>query len=141
MQDEDTNWVAAHARCNLSSIFEALIERVRQDVKEINKLPSERRQRHKFESHMDNGSISIRTFIVDWYKEDNSNNRSKGNVLFTENCTSITFQQTNGKPTSVVPQWNESETKCDLNIDGKKCEMWEISQMALGYFFFGTIGE
>ena len=139
MLDEHTNWVAAHARCNLSPIFEALYERVKQDVKEINKLPRERRQRHKFDVHMDSGSI--RTFIVDWYKEDNPNNRSEGNVRFTENCTSITFHQTNGKPASIVPQWNEGDTKCDLNVGGKKCEMWEISQMALGYFFFGTIGE
>ena len=113
-------------------------------MKEINKLPSERRQRHKFDSHMDSGNI--RTFIVDWHKDDNPNNRSDGNVRFTENCTSITFQQTNGKPVSIVPKWNENETRCDLYVGGKKCEMkkcemWEISQMALGHFFFGTIGQ
>ena len=48
---EAPNWVLKRARCNLEGVFDALYQRVQDDVVEINKLSSKRRRNHKFESY------------------------------------------------------------------------------------------
>ena len=40
----------------------------------------------------------------------------------------------------IMPKWNEESLSCDLLIDGKPMELWQISQKAPGRFFsFMTI--
>ena len=42
---------------------------------------------------------------------------------------------------TVVPRWNSDEVRCELIVNEAHKELWEISQMALHRFFFGTIGD
>ena len=139
-QDGPPNWVAERARCNLSGMFAALIERLKEDVREINRLPSARRGDHQFDAGMVPGCGSS-SFQVFWRMESNPNHTSGGGVLFDLNTTSMSFQRPHEEKTMIVPQWNHSGTKCELFIGDKKYELWQISQMALCEFFFGTIGD
>ena len=137
---EAPNWVLKRAQCNLEGIFDALYQRVQDDVVEINKLSSKRRRNHKFDTECTTAD-AIRTFRVSWYEEDNLHNPSAESVVFTRNTASITFHQTGSEKVSIISKWNESEMICDLFVRDRKYELWEISQMALGSFFFRAIGD
>ena len=139
-KNEIPNWVYERARCNLAGMFDALFQRVREDVREINKLPSTRRKGHKFDTVKDPGYPDT-SFHVYWRNEANENILSPEQVVFEQNTTSISFRKPGGDNVLIVPRWNEAETTCDLLIDNNKFELWEISQIALCDFFFGTIGD
>ena len=139
-KDDIPNWVHERARCNRAGMFEALKQRVQEDVSEINRLPSVRRKRHTFDVIREPGYPDT-SFSVYWHKEENTNARSAGRVVFEKNTASLSFQRPHEEKILIAPRWNEAETRCDLLIDNNKFELWEISQMALCEFFFGTIGD
>ena len=130
------NWVAERARCNLSGMFEALCARVKEDVREINRLPSARRQHVVFDTSEVPG-----TLVVFWRNEKKPHHTSADKVLFETNAASLTFQRPHEGKISIVPQWSHDDTKCDLYIGNEKHELWKISELALCEFFFGTIGD
>lgn len=139
-QDEIPNWVAERARCNLAGMFAALVEHIKKDVKEINRLPSARRQDHEFDTGTVPG-FGNSSFTVFWRRGSNPNHTSSDRVLFEMNTTSMSFQRPHEEKIAIVPKWNHDETKCELYIGDEKYEPWQISQMALCEFFFGTIGD
>ena len=128
---ERPNWVNERARCTLSSKFAELLDTVKFDVEEVNRTPSPRRHGQLFKVECKSDSCTlVRRF------RENSSNETSGNVTFEIKEREIHIHLPERVTFQIMPKWNEESLSCDLLLDEKPMDLWQISQKALGGFFF-----
>ena len=128
---ERPNWVDERARCTLEAKFEELIGAVRFDIDQINRQISTRRHGQLFTIEERDGSkVQVRRF------PEGHPRTASGYVTFELERTRLVVHLPGEVCFDIVPQWNETELRCDLLVEGEVLELWRISQKALGSFFF-----
>ena len=132
------NWIKARADCNLDLSFDALRSVVQRDVGIANDTPSLTAQdtiSFAFQ-HEDQGVVP--TFIVRRTIRD----KPAGEARFAQHPQKIEVDFGSGSEErfSVSALWDAEHCKCRLLMDGKPCEIWEISRRALEWLFFGENG-
>ena len=127
------NWVDERGRCTLSSKFDEVIEAVRYDVEQVNKIVQGVRHGQLFAvKECREGYVQVCR-----YSETRPND-SSGYVTFKLCKRKIVVHLPGEITFDVIPRWNEEEIRCELLIDGKPQELWSISQKVLGGFFFDS---
>ena len=134
------DWVRARAYCNLDSLFSELHERVIQDVCSINDLPPKFRRNFLFEvkpTQLRNSQFCVTRYIKATFPDDGEE-ADPETVEFEKSLTAIniTLSESGGE-IRAVPTWDQKENTCFLRINGERYSVSEISQIALGAFFFG----
>ena len=124
------NWVAERARCTLASKFEELVEAVRTDVEEINRQVSSVRHGQLFSVEEMEHCTCVRR------SPERNPRDTSGSVHFTLSRKAITVHLPGELAFDVLPKWNETHLRCELFIDDELHDLWQISQKALGDFFF-----
>ena len=141
MTDEKINdaadrWVMDRARCSLDLVFDALIEIVERDVKDMNSLPATLRGSDKFcVEH--NGDGLNKRLRVRRHPEQEPANYYVGAVTFVKSSTYIDVITPGGR-FRVVPEWDNSTSSCKLHVGAQQLRVWQISCKALSSFFFGV---
>ena len=127
-------WVLRRARCNVDDIFAQLQERVEQDVAYMKSVTDAKNDGYSFQLEKEGGR-----FVVQYYFGENRLNA----VVFRNSTRGITIEQFfvrdgGSEEFSVRWKWNEQECKCELFIDEKLHEVWQVSQKALSPMFFSS---
>ena len=130
-EDGVLNWVAERAKCTLASRFECLVKTIKHDVAEINRQVSSMRHGQLFtvESNAD-GCVKVRRY------PENCPTDTSGYVTFELLRKTITAHLPGEISFDISPKWNEKELRCDLLVEDEPHDLWQISQKALGLFFF-----
>ena len=126
------DWVEKRAQCSIEKQFEKLHLVVERDTQAMNRVLKDKEEVHIFKSSQVNQG---RIFEVTRYKAPNS--LPQGKVSFWLKNEMIFVSQDEIILFKVSLEWNDRQTHCDLRIDNEPHELWEISQRALGSFFFG----
>ncbi len=58
-------------------------------------------------------------------------------VVVTKTLTTITVVRNSVQAFEVRQEWNEDSLECDLMIDERRYDIWQISQKAIGDLLFG----
>lgn len=125
------NWVAERAKCTIEGAFEELYMRVKEDVCALDSVRYKKKNR-VFDVERKNDN----EFVVCCFR-GNPPKRDPDGIRFYRNLKYLSFRPTNEDESIVVTmKWNQKNVRCDYFIDGKKVEMWQISQRALCEFFF-----
>ena len=142
MDTERINWVAKRAACNLNAKFEELFHAVEYDICEINKLLEKECRGHLFKASTNGERVrsKFKEFRVVRFLKDSPDDPQVAGVTFEKEKAAISIHSPYVKNASfsVCPQWDEQDTSCKLYIGDECCEIWQVSQKALGTFFFET---
>ena len=147
---DTSNWISAHAEsyaeCTLDRIFEELKQVVEQDVKEISRLPAERRRSYGFRFT----PKGDKTFTVERFKDDGMATMPPGEEApaghvnfsidpFAPNGPWILAKGFGvGVLFTVISAPEPESGRCGLEIqDLGTFEAWEVSRIALYPLFFG----
>ncbi len=132
--DERVHWVKVRAGCSLNVIFNYLIfEQIEADVAEANILLPEMGKDYEFKatkSHWNNypGIEVTRT------------HKLYGNVFervrLILDSKKIVIHPYNGDTFEVTTKWNDDDINCDICIEDKSYDLWQISRKALSGLFF-----
>ena len=125
------NWVYERGRCTLESKFIELLDTVKFDIREANKVLSPARHGQLFSVE----ECTREKFRVRRYPECKRRDDS-GFVTFELKRDSLVVHLPGERHFDIVPRWNEVELRCDLVVDGKSLDLWQITQKALGNFIF-----
>ena len=142
MTDEKINdaadrWVMDRARCSLDLVFDALIEIVERDVKDMNSLPATLRGSDKFWVEHNGDGLNKR-LRVRRHPEQEPANYYVGAVTFVKSSTCIDVVIAPGDNFRVVPKWENSTSSCQLHVGEQQLKVWQISCKALSPLFFGA---
>ena len=129
------NWVLDRAKCTIKGAFDALMDRVQEDVKEANRLPVVTDGRTFNVKNGEHGSFSVYAF------RGSPSSRDPGEILFFRNSRTITVTKNETDEIQIVPRWCDEKNKCDYLIENESFEVWQISKMALCEMFFGEGGN
>ena len=134
------DWVRARAYCNLDSLFSDLHKKVVDDICSMNDLPPKFRRDFVFSVKPTQPNKS--QFCVSRYKKDTlgekPEQRDPETVEFEKCCIAINITQSESKrDIRAVPKWDRKENLCHLHFNGERHSIAEISQIALGAYFFG----
>ena len=122
------NWVVARAKCNGKETLKILLDRVKYDVNQINKIECS----INFRIDEEEGQFSITP-------EGNGNLLvERGAVTFTQNSYKIRVRNSRDEVDSffVKWHWDTEAMACYYCVNKERKELWEISQMALSPSFF-----
>ena len=137
------NWIANQSDCFLHNIFVQLKEQVKKDVDEANHFSPWTKKNCKFEfiDQEDRGHV----FAVMRRSLGMSVGVDVG-VQFALNGASIRVHcpgHPSAPPSNQVDYafhvkscWNAKPNQCELAMNNKPCELWEISQNALSHLVF-----
>lgn len=123
------NWVTAVSECSLTKTFESLRLQVKEDIEEREELRAEKEDNH-YAFRMVSGGRSFTVLVEGAHPIKGSS------VVFSQNADAISVSD--DKDTLLfhaIPTVND-ERKCILRINGKDCELWQASRMALEKLFF-----
>ena len=133
------DWVRARAACSVETTLLELLVLVEHDVGVANELDAEVRADYTFEAISGTGRFTVRTA-----REGQGDFRDQRFVTFESRDEGIlVFSGAVNNPHKpkpapeflIVPRWDTKKGKCELLIDGKPCELWQISQRALAGLF------
>ena len=126
------NWVRLRADCNLELTFEALLQIVKRDVDEANKLKLNDRE---FSFHVDENGITPIAQVT----QAKPLTSARSPFVRFELETHLIRAIGTGVRFYVRAEWNEEQAACKLYVDDQNeaYELWEISQKALIRMFFG----
>lgn len=138
MESGPFNWVKARAECNLDLSFEALRSVVQRDAQVANDTPSLTEGGTVRFSFQAEGQGTHPMFAVHRLREGSV----FGQTRFTQHPQKITVDFGPASETSfgVTALWDDESYTCRLMMDGKPCEIWEVSRRALEWLFFGDLG-
>ena len=129
------SWVKKRAECSLEHVFQSLREIIERDVKAINEALPSLRANHTFnvENILDG---EHKKFIVKRLPDQHSITFR----LFPSDI-GVQYDRATNDMVQVTSEWNSTERKCDLYIDGSPTnggpyKLANISEKALSDFFF-----
>ena len=129
--DWEQDWVTLRSKCSIQSIFELLASRIEADVNKMKEAGGN----YTFEFTKD----FERVFIGKKTK-GGSQTGFVEMTLGTENTINIReFRhglQGNVNELMVTYEWRPEECVCCMLVNEEERDAWEISQLALGGFFF-----
>ena len=128
------NWVLDRARCTLGLTFQALAEIVERDVKQVNQLDSENRHQRTFQIERNEDGLK-ETIQVQCFPDGKPGNLYNGGVTFVKTRTSIEVFALD-KKFQMIPEWDNKNCVCLLQVNGDQLETWQVSRRALSSFFF-----
>ena len=132
------DWVAKRAQCEIDPIFEDLCMTIRRDVSRMNGLSIEKRREFIFDIKSEGNEKLLVLRFPEFAKEKNKNNTDTVTFTKTDVGIDIKYLSENGWYTlTAVPLWNDETLTCVLRFNESLYQIWEISQKALVYFFFG----
>ena len=127
------NWVELRAACTIHATFDKLIDVIKSDVEQFNKLPPQKRNDQKYTCWSESqGGISVR--------EVNGSGEWLTQIppISAQICAaSIQIFREQEPLFEVRQEWNNATLSCDLKVDGKCLSLWQISQKAIGDLLFG----
>ena len=134
---EPYNWVAERGKCDLGSKFEELYLAVKNDVSYMNGLPQRKRRNYLFD--IQNGNGLGTQFKVVRCEGGNPNMPQASGVTFekSEQAIIVNSKDYLADAMVIVPAWDETTSSCQMYVNEDRYEIWQLSQKALGTFFFG----
>ena len=134
---EPFRWVAERGKCDLGSKFEELYLAVKNDVSDMNGLPQRKRRKYLFDIQNDNGLGT--QFKVVRCEDGNLNMPQVSGVTFEKSEQAIIVNSIDylADAMVIVPVWDETASSCRMYVKEDHYELWQLSQKALGTFFFG----
>ena len=130
------NWVSDQAKCTVDLAFRALAEIIDRDVKEANALSDDIRQGYTFSIERNGEGLRYR-IQVSSVVPPHSRGYKTTSVLFEKSERHIRVTGDYGE-FNVSPMWNAITATCELQIDGVRHRVWQISQKALDHLFFDS---
>lgn len=134
--EERTNWVELRAKCNIENAFDALVQEIRRDVAEANRLPD-----------LGGGEFVIaqcdKDLSVSLGAPQNAYGRPVPAVRIHAGSSEIRVygDADNGFSSEqlifeVVPTWDSKNASCCMRVGKEILKPWQISQRALEALFF-----
>lgn len=130
---ERPNWVRERGHCTPAMALRSLAEIVKQDVQEMNGLPTTREsnrayrvvcvsgeQQFKVEQHQQQPSVLLNTCVFEVLDEKKV--RVRPPVPIDSFCVSIC--------------WDTTNDQCIYQIDDRPVALWQVSKRALEALFF-----
>ena len=126
------NWVRDRARCNLDLTFKALFDIATRDIQEANEVDAITRGKFTFDIQRED-----RTNVPIFAVRRLMNGSPLDRVVFEQGQHAIQIVSTGvDDPVVVRPQWNAENLRCDLLVDDRPHEPWEVCRIALERMFF-----
>lgn len=137
--EQDTNWVLRRHSCSVEGIFDCLVRRFRKDVGIMNKELSSNGEDVFSVEIMNGGSKAIvRRVASTPFMNRFSAIQQVELQMRGENELIVRYGPSRFIITS---EWIQETATCQLHIDGKPAELWQISQKALSDLFFDSEGS
>ncbi len=137
-EDSGQNWVVRRYECRVEKQLEKLRNVLEQDVNQMNILLGEKSE--WWFDVSDPGLLESESGCevrkVDKYTRSLVSVGSENTVSFILEKQAIHVKHDGKELFKVQLEWNGRQSHCDLKIDGETYELWEISHIALGPFFF-----
>ena len=135
-KNEWVDWVTARANCTLDSILEELRCGIQKDIETVNGLPEYRRHKNRVQFYE-----TTTGFEVCWVPQATPNKMTEEKVIFQKEPKNnvILFWGYDEEAKIIRHEWDCETLSCILKINGKSYPLWQISQMALGDFFFNRL--
>lgn len=131
-----SEWVKNRGNCTTTLGFRGLANIVERDVDHANQLPEPIRGPYRFIFER-NGQVREPVFRVTRRTEGHPEKLNWPSVMFVQKSTCIEISgHGHPNPILVVPTWDAENHCCLWWINKVHYALWQISQEALGDFFF-----
>ena len=131
-EDQQIDWVTRRSECSTMAVYKAIVARMAEDVKKMNKTSTAELNDCIF--HVDDKDIKETKFsrIPKRSKPDAKN------IYVCLEGDSIIVKTPFAKNDFVVThRWDMGSLRCILEVESEEKQLWEISQKALFDLFFG----
>ena len=123
---DPVDWVTRRANCDLEGVFHSLLSQVQSDVEKFKSYPAKKLRGYTF------NFSSIKAFAA---VNRLNGERDQATVKFELKEQEISISS-EGLHHVVTKKWDHETATCLLFLDGKRQEVWQISQAALYNLFF-----
>ena len=132
---ERPNWVQAMSECTIDHAFRRIVVEIKKDLEDFAKASEKVPEEHalRFKIRLENAA----DFLIEEERSAVALSRRPHRVLVTIGRDEKVQIERNRQPHFTVEnRWNEETAACELLVDGKVVEPWQISQKALGDLLF-----
>ena len=143
----DPNWVEARAKCTIQNSFELIVNQIEIDIGRFNKLKqqSDRPDGRFIVIHKEHSGFA--KVIKAHIEVQGSKEFLKADDINPQDCITVEIKDSEiyaevntGKPTdfnlNIKRKWNPETLTCDLIVNDKPTQPWNISETILEPFIF-----